>query len=83
MQKETVRSLEKIRAMAKKEESFDQKRFIRTKEAMETYHIGRTRMVEISRDAGAVLKIDGTLLIDAKKLDEYIESFRIPSRNER
>ncbi len=53
------------------------KKFIRCKAGVERYSLGRTKLVEIAREAGAVIKIDNTLLIDVETLDKYLETFRI------
>lgn len=54
------------------------KKWIRTKEGIEMYSMGRTKFVSLAREAGAVYKIDGTLLIDVDKFELFLESFRVP-----
>lgn len=39
--------------------------------------VGKTRFLELAREAGAAVKINGTVLVDSEKLDSYIETFRI------
>ncbi len=53
------------------------KKWIRCKEATVIYSIGRTKLTALAKEAGAVLKIDGTMLIDSEKFDRYIETFRL------
>lgn len=64
----------------KKEQREEKKRkeWIRAKEGVEIYSMSRPKLVRLAREAGAVYKIDGTLLINARKLEEYLEMFRIP-----
>ena len=54
------------------------KEWIRTKEGIEMYSMGRTKLVSLAREAGAVYKIDGTLLINVEKFELFLETFRIP-----
>lgn len=53
-------------------------KFIRVKQAEVKYNIGKTRILEIAREAGAVIKIDRTVLIEVEVFDKYLETFRIP-----
>lgn len=57
------------------------KKWMRCKEGTEVYSIGRTKLTALAREAGALYKIDGTLLIDTIKFDLYLESFRIPGES--
>ena len=54
-----------------------EKKWIRCKEGIEIYSLGRTKLTELAREAGALAKIDGTLLIDTITFDRFIETFRI------
>lgn len=54
-----------------------EKKWIRCKEGTEIYSLGRTKLTELAREAGALVKIDGTLLIDTKTFDLFLETFRI------
>lgn len=67
-----------------------EQKYIRIGEASKTYSIGRHRMIEMARAAGAVYKINkgtgnsGTVLIRLDIFDEYMEQFRetpIPLKN--
>ena len=51
-------------------------KWIRCKDAVERYSIGRTKITELALEAGAYLKIDRTVLIDMDTLDRFIETFR-------
>lgn len=53
-------------------------KFIRVKQAEVIYNIGKSRILEIAREAGAAIKIDRTVLIDIEVFDKYLETFRIP-----
>ncbi|MCR5001652.1 MAG: hypothetical protein K6A71_07655 [Lachnospiraceae bacterium] len=79
MQEESQRSINSLRVLAEKQTDMDRKRYIRIKEAVSTYHIGKTKLVDIAKKAGAFLKIDKTVLIDVEAFERYIESFRLPN----
>ncbi len=53
------------------------KKYIRCKQAVDMYSIGRTKLVELAREAGALIKVDSTLLIDADTFERYLETFRL------
>ena len=59
-------------------ENNSRKQWIRSNEAVKRYSLSRPTIVSIARDAGAVYKINGSLLIDSAALDIYLESFRLP-----
>lgn len=52
-----------------------QKKFVRMGEGTFIYSIGRQRFVEMARDAGAVYKLSGMVLINLEIFDEYMEQF--------
>lgn len=54
------------------------KRLARMKEACEMYSMGATKFREIAKDAGAIIKVGGLVLIDLDTFDEYLETFRLP-----
>lgn len=56
------------------------KKWIRCKEAVVTYSMSRPTIMALATDAGALYKINGTVLIDADKFENYMETFRIPAR---
>lgn len=59
---------------------FEKRKFARYDEAAEYYGLGRTRFREIALDAGAVIKINQTVLVDLEIFENYINSFRLPPR---
>ena len=54
------------------------KRLVRIKEAKEAYSIGATKLREIARNAGAIIRIGSVTLYDLDTIDEYLETFRVP-----
>lgn len=54
------------------------KRFMRMSEAAEYYSIGLTKFRTLLRESGAMYKIDGMILVNIDKFDEYLETFRVP-----
>ncbi len=54
------------------------KRLVRIKEAKEAYSIGSTKLREIARNAGAIIRIGSVTLYDLDTIDEYLETFRVP-----
>jgi hypothetical protein len=55
----------------------NKKRLVRYKEGAELYSMGMNKFQALSRDAGAILKIDRLVLVDLDVLDQYLESFRV------
>ena len=53
------------------------KKFVRYKDGAELYSLGIQNFMKIAKEAGAVRKIRGTVLVNIEKLDEYIDSFEI------
>mgnify|MGYP000943336260 CR=1 FL=1 len=57
-----------------------EKKYVRLGEASVIYSIGRHRMIEMARAAGAVYKLgdgaSGTVLVNLDIFDEYMEQFR-------
>ena len=57
-----------------------EKKYVRLGEASVIYSIGRHRMIEMARAAGAVYKLgdgaSGTVLVSLDIFDEYMEQFR-------
>ncbi len=58
----------------------DRKRFVRYDEACEIYSVGLTKLKEMARDAGAVYKLNRLVLINLDKMDEYVETFILPTK---
>lgn len=66
-QKETV---EKTKQYAKK--------FVRYKEGAEKYSLGLTKFQALAKEAKAVYKIDGIVLVNCEIFEKFLESFREP-----
>lgn len=52
------------------------KKFVRIGEGSIMYSIGRHRFIEMARDAGAVYKVHGLVMVSIAIFDEYMEQFR-------
>lgn len=50
-------------------------KYMRIEAACEIFGCGRKKMRQMAMDAGALYKIDKTLLIDIKKVEDYIQEF--------
>lgn len=48
---------------------------MRYAEGAELYSVGRHTFEKLAKDAGAVHKVNGVVLINTEKLDAFIESF--------
>ena len=59
------------------EGSAPEKKFIRIKDAVEKYGMGRTKLADLARESGAVIKIDQTLLIEIEVFERFLDSFRL------
>ena len=64
------------RPQVKEEEK--KKKWIRTKEGIERYSMGKTKFLSLAREAGAAVQIERTILIDSEQFELYLETFRIP-----
>ena len=60
-----------------KKQSLSNKKFVRYKDGAELYSLGIQNFMKIAKEAGAVRKIRGTVLLNTEKLDEYIDSFEV------
>ena len=61
----------------KKDKVVNRKRLVRYKEGAEMYSVGLNKFQTLAKDAGAILKIDRSVLVDLDLLDQYLESFRV------
>lgn len=52
------------------------KKFVRMKEGVEMYSMSRTSLTNLARDAKAIYKVGGIVLINTEILDRYMELFR-------
>ncbi|SFG82347.1 DUF6462 family protein [Oribacterium sp. WCC10] len=52
-----------------------QKKFVRYKEGVELYSLGRHTFEVIAKEAGAVYRVKRCVLVNTQKVDEYLENF--------
>lgn len=64
-----------VRASAKRL----RRQFLRYKDAEIVYSIQHKKLLEMASKAGAIYRIDGTVLINRDIFDEYLEQFHEPS----
>lgn len=55
------------------------KKYVRLKEGAEIYGVCKTTFSKMADEAGAKRKVNGSVLVSVKKMDEYIEAFEIPA----
>ena len=55
------------------------RQFLRYKDAEIVYSIQHKKLLEMAGKAGAVYRIDGTVLINRDLFDQYLEQFHEPS----
>jgi hypothetical protein len=48
------------------------------KDGPKMYCMGQTKFRAIARDAGAIIKIGQTTLVDLDIFEKYLETFRVP-----
>ncbi len=66
-----------VRRMEMKEENRKLRRlFLRYKEAELVYSIQHKKLLELAGKAGAIYRIDGTVLINRDIFEAYLEQFR-------
>ena len=52
------------------------RQYLRYKEAEIIYSMSHKKLLELAGKAGAIVRIDATVLIDREVFDEYLEQFR-------
>ena len=52
------------------------KQYLRYKEAEIIYSMSHKKLLELAGKAGAIVRIDATVLIDRELFDKYLEQFR-------
>lgn len=57
-----------------------QRQYLRYQQAMLIYSMSHKKILELATDAGAIYRIDGTVLINREIFDEYLERFHEPPR---
>ena len=55
------------------------RRFLRYKDAEIVYSLQHKKLLELASKAGAIYRMDGTVLINRDIFDEYLERFHEPS----
>ena len=55
------------------------RQFLRYKDAAIVYSIHHKKLLEMANKAGAIYRIDGTVLINRDIFDQYLEQFHEPS----
>ena len=55
------------------------KQFLRYKDAEIVYSIQHKKLMELASEAGAIYRMDSTVLINRDIFDEYLDRFREPS----
>ncbi|MDD3141161.1 MAG: DUF6462 family protein [Lachnospiraceae bacterium] len=53
----------------------NKKKYVRYAEGAELYSMGLHSFQSLAKDAGAVRKVKGVVLVNTEKVDEFIESF--------
>lgn len=53
------------------------KKFVRYKEGAEIYSIGLTKFQELAKEAQAVYKIDGVVLVNCEIFEKFLEEFHL------
>lgn len=77
MTAESMKSIQQLKELTK-DGKVTNKRFIRTKEGVELYQMGKTKFLQMARDSGALYKIDGVCLIEVEIFEAYMDTFRVP-----
>ena len=76
MKKESIRSLNQIKALAEEKGEF--KRYMRMYEACRNYQLDRRILQEIAIECGALYKVHSITLIDMDIFEEYFDKqFRV------
>lgn len=76
MKKESIRSLNQIKALAEQNGEF--RRYMRMNEATRNYQLDRRILQEIAIECGALYKINSITLIDMDVFEAYFdENFRV------
>lgn len=55
------------------------RQFLRYKDAEIVYSLQHKKLLELASEAGAIYRMDGTVLINRDIFDEYLEKFHEPS----
>ena len=55
---------------------YGRKKFVRYDEGVELYSMGLHTFQNLAKDAGAVYRIKGIVLVNTELVDEYLEAFK-------
>lgn len=81
MNKETIRSLNKIKNLSETTRQF--KRYMRVAEAERNYQMDRRMLTDIAIAAGALYKINSITLVDMDLFEAYFEeNFKVSKEDE-
>lgn len=53
-----------------------ERKYIRYKDGAERYSIGVTKFMQLAKEAKAVYKIDGVVLVNTEIFEKYLQGFR-------
>ena len=56
------------------------KKYVNAIEGAAIYGLGKTRIMALAKEAGAVYKVGNSALINTEIFEDYLEKFREPSR---
>ena len=56
------------------------KKYVNAVEGAAIYGLGKTRIMTLAKEAGAVYKVGNSALINTEIFESYLEKFREPSR---
>ena len=59
------------------------RKYLRYQQAELVYSLSHKKLMELASDAGAIYRIDSTVLIDREIFDAYLERFHEPARKVR
>jgi len=56
------------------------KKYVNATEGAIIYSIGKTRLMTLAGEAGAIYKVGNSALVNTELFEQYLEQFREPSR---
>ena len=74
----SMNSINCLQTMVKADGPAKGKSFIKVKEGVETYCMGKTKLLMEARKSGALIKMGRVCLIEVEVFERYLELFRIP-----
>ena len=54
-----------------------EKKFVRYAEGAEKYSIGKTKFIALAKEAKAVYRVDGIVLVNCEIFEKFLEGFRL------